>query len=105
MSVQHKALMVIGLKENQIDFEKVNDLESFADDFLIMANSYWHDSDNRLYGYVVCEADEGQAIPCLTDEMFQKMADLEAELEQNLRMYGLEITLDDINVYLICQVD
>ncbi len=105
MSVQHKALMVIGLREDQIDFDKINDLESFADDFLIMADSYWHDSDNRLYGYVVCEVDEGQIMPCLTDEMFQRMADLEMELENRLRKYGIEKTLDSFNVYLVSQVD
>lgn len=103
MSVQHKALMAIGLKEDQIDFDKVNDLESFVDDFLI-------DSDNwcggkHIYGYVVCEADESQVVPCLTDGMFQKMADLELELENRLREYGLDKTLDDFNVYLISQVD
>ena len=106
MSVQHKALLAIGLKEDQIDFDEINDPEaSFEDEFLITADNWEAYDRDYIYGYVVCEVDEGQMIPCLTDKMFQRMADLEMELENRLREYGLEKTLDDINVYLICQVD
>ena len=103
MSVQHKALMVIGLREDQINFGKINDLESFTDDFLIMADTWC--GGEHLYGFIVHEADEGQVVPCLTNESFQRMADLEMELENRLRKYGIEKTLDSFNVYLVSQVD
>lgn len=103
MSVQHKALMAIGLKEDQIDFDKVNDLENFIYEFLIDSDS-WCDGEH-IYGYVVCAAYESEIMPCLTDKMFQRMADLELELENRLQEYGIEKTLDEFNVYLISQVD
>lgn len=103
MSVEHKALLAIGLREDQIDFEKVNDLESFVDEFLIDSDSWC--GGEHLYGYVVCEADESQVVPCLTDGMFLKVANLATKLANRLYEFGLEKTLDDFNVYLISQVD
>ena len=102
--IENKALLVIGLKENQIDLDKINDIESFVEEFLIDSDPWC--GGEHVYGYVVCKANEGQVIPCLIDEMFQRMSDLETMLENRLQKYGVdEVTLADINIYLISRVD